>query len=73
MSAPTTRLRHWVDRSLASRGQPSLDEIVDRCRARGDSWLAVATEVTALSGESISIQTLINWYGEPEPIEDGAS
>jgi hypothetical protein len=69
MPAPT-RLHNWVDRSLASRGHTTLDEVVARCRARGDSWLAVATEVATLSGEQVTIQTLINWYGDTE---DGAA
>lgn len=65
----TPRLRNWIERGLAEGGHPSLDRIVRSARRkpRPDAWAAIAADVSARSGESISYEALRQWFAHLDP------
>jgi hypothetical protein len=69
----TPRLRQWVERGLKENGHPSLATIVTRARrARPPiAWASIAADITTRSGESVSYETLRQWFTEADATEAG--
>jgi len=58
------RLRVWIERGLKTNGHPPLDKIVSAGRAAALGWRAIAEDVSAKSGETVSHEAVRQWFSE---------
>ncbi len=58
------RLRRWIESGLAEAGHPPLDETVRSLRLIATPWKMLAEQVSEMSGETVSHQTLVGWFPE---------
>lgn len=60
-----TRLQRWISDKLVEQGHEPLPELVASLRAQPNpiSWRQCAAQITALSGETVTDVSLINWFG----------
>lgn len=73
MQATRSRLRTWVERGLKAAGHPPLADIVATARDQDPptGWALLAADVSAKCGETVSLETLRQWFGPPS--EDTAA
>lgn len=70
MPAPSKpRLHTWIDRGLAAGGHPTLDRIVKAGRRQTPpvGWAILAADISNKSGETVSYETLRQWFGHLDP------
>lgn len=62
MTTAQTRLRRWVEAGLEDNGHPDLEAVVRERRLVATPWPMLAAQVSEMSEETVSHQTLIDWF-----------